>query len=321
MRREARLVVFAWHNVAPTWFAPWAPDAGRRGLARQLAVVRRAFRVLPLSRALHALHAGLPLPPRAAALTFDDGYRDNLEVAAPLLARLGLPATFFLVPSLLDGGPAWWETAGWAFGQSTRSHLRWDGVPWSLDGPVSRRNAAERACERLKDRDEAARRRSVAELTALLECPREPADGLFLDWDAARRLARLPGVEIGSHSRDHAILSRESGSSQREDLAEARRALESRLGVECPALAYPNGTAEDYDRWTIAAARAAGHRWALTTRAGVNRPGTPPYELRRVMLAAADGVPGLMRAAGRPWRERERRAQRPAATRPRSRPK
>src|SRR5262245_12380723 len=120
MRRRggSRLVVFAWHNVASTWFAPWVPDAGRQGLARQLAIVRRAFRVMPLSLALEDLYAGRPLPHRAAALTFDDGYRDNLEVAAPLLARLGLPATFFLVPSLLDGGPAWWESAGWAFARS-----------------------------------------------------------------------------------------------------------------------------------------------------------------------------------------------------------
>jgi len=69
---DAWLLVLGWHNVEPTWFFPAAPDAGRRGLARQLAFLRRFANVVSLGTALQALVERRPLPPRAVALTFDD---------------------------------------------------------------------------------------------------------------------------------------------------------------------------------------------------------------------------------------------------------
>jgi peptidoglycan/xylan/chitin deacetylase (PgdA/CDA1 family) len=290
-------VVFAWHNVAPTWFSLAPRRAAVAGLVRQLRVVAAAFHVVPLVDALDRLEGGRPLPRRAAALTFDDGYRDNLEVAAPILERLRLPATFFLVPSLLDGGRAWWEEVAWAFVRSPRRELEWEGRRWPLDGRAQRAFVVDAVCERLKLVDHAARLAAIEELTARLAPRGAPGDGLFLDWEGARRLARRPGAEIGSHSRDHAILSRESASVQLADLTYARRALQRELDLPVPALAYPNGTSADYDEHTMTAAREAGHRWALTARTGVNRPDTPRYELRRAMLSPSDGVKGLLR----PW--------------------
>jgi peptidoglycan/xylan/chitin deacetylase (PgdA/CDA1 family) len=298
-RRQSgcRLVVFAWHNVGPTWFSPTPRRTSVRGLARQLRTLAAAFSVVPLDDALDRVYGGRALPPRAAALTFDDGYRDNLELAAPLLERLGLPATFFLVPTLLDGGRAWWETVAWAFARSSRRELTWQGRRWPLETPQRRAATVGIVCEGLKPVDHAARLRAIDELTDLLQPRGGYGESFFLDWDGARQLACRPGVGIGSHSRDHAILSRESAQAQVADLTEARRALERGLDVPVSALAYPNGLRTDYDEQTIAAARQAGHRWALTARTGVNRPDTPPYELRRAMLSPADGVHGLLR----PW--------------------
>jgi peptidoglycan/xylan/chitin deacetylase (PgdA/CDA1 family) len=308
-------VVFAWHNVAPTWFAPTPRRKTLRGLGRQLQALAAAFHVVPLAEGLERLLDGRPLPARAAALTFDDGYRDNLGLTAPLLERLGLPATFFLVPTLLDGGRAWWETVAWAVARGPRRELDWGGERRSLVTLRQRAATVDVVCERLKLVDHAQRLRAIDELIDLLE-PRGTCDaGLFLDWDAARRLARRPGAEIGSHSRDHAILSRESAPAQLADLTYARRALERGLNVPVPALAYPNGETTDYDERTIAAARAAGHRWALTGRTGVNRPDTPSYELYRAQLLPGQGVPGLLR----PWplyRGREHRRVKPAAPAP-----
>ena len=123
-----RLLVLAWHNVDRTWYYPCAPGAGLRGLARQLEQLRRFSSIVALRPALEALADGRPLPPRAVALTFDDGYRDNLDLAVPLLERLQLPATFFLVPGMLSGEvPMWWEVIAWAFNRSTRHAVTWRG--------------------------------------------------------------------------------------------------------------------------------------------------------------------------------------------------
>src|SRR4051812_23337545 len=99
---SSQLLVLCYHNVDPTWSFPARRRAGRLGLERQLRLLKRLATVVPLETAVGALAEGRSLPPRAVALTFDDGYRDNLTVAVPMLQQLELPATFFLVPGLLD---------------------------------------------------------------------------------------------------------------------------------------------------------------------------------------------------------------------------
>ena len=65
--------------------------------------VKRTFNVIPLREGVAGLKAGR-LPARALSITFDDGYANNESIAAPILARLGLHATFFIATGFLDGG-------------------------------------------------------------------------------------------------------------------------------------------------------------------------------------------------------------------------
>jgi peptidoglycan/xylan/chitin deacetylase (PgdA/CDA1 family) len=304
------LLVLTWHAVDRTWEYPCRPGAGARGLARQLAWLRRVANVVPLEPALDDLQQGRPLPPRAVALTFDDGYRDNLELGAPLLQRTGLPATFFLVPGFLSGEVRpWWEVLGWAFANSARTSLEWSGRTLPIRGRAGRRSLGW-VKEQLKGFDQAARERATAELVELLQ-PRGTLDcsRLLLDWAGARDLVRR-GFSVGSHSLRHAILGNEAGR-QAADLAAARQRLEEELGVAVRLLAYPNGTPGDYDAGTVAAAERAGHTHSLTVRPGLNRPSTPVHEARRVVVNSAHGLGGsfvrraaaaLRHAAG--WRPR-----------------
>jgi Polysaccharide deacetylase len=136
---SARLLVLGWHNVVGTYGFPSADGAAQRGFAQQMKVLARTANVLPLERALARLGAGEKLPARAVALTFDDGYRDNLTLAVPVLERLGLPATFFLVPRLLSGElHGWWETIGWALQSSSHTALQWEDLSLALDGEDAR---------------------------------------------------------------------------------------------------------------------------------------------------------------------------------------
>ncbi len=65
--------------------------------------VQRHFNVIPLDEAIARLQSRT-LPARSLAITFDDGYADNQQIAAPILRKLGLPATFFIATGYLDGG-------------------------------------------------------------------------------------------------------------------------------------------------------------------------------------------------------------------------
>jgi peptidoglycan/xylan/chitin deacetylase (PgdA/CDA1 family) len=287
-----RLLIFAWHNVDRTWSYPCRAGAGAAGLARQLRRLQRVATVVPLGPALESLGNGRPLPPRPVAVTFDDGYRDNLELGVPILERLRVPATFFLVPGMLSAEiHPWWEVLGWAFARSRRSSVRWRGRELAIGG--SRGRASFRwATEQLKILSRADRDRMTGELVELLGPEgRADAERLLLDWDGARELVRR-GFEVGSHSSYHAILSREMESEQARDLEASRLRLEAELGVEVRLLAYPNGAKADYDQSTVHAARRAGYTHAVTVRPGWNLPSTPRLELRRVVL---EPVPGFCR--------------------------
>ena len=279
------LLILGWHNVEGTWCFPSGPGQGTRGLEAQLRWARRLGHVVDLGEALATLRGGGSLRPRSVALTFDDGYRDNLTIAEPLLRQLELPATFFLVPSVLFGTTTpWWEGLACAMQTTSAPSLSWEGERFSLSG-TARRSAYDTISSRLKRLDRAGREATVAGL--IEQMGREPngeVARLFLDWEDARELARR-GAAIGSHSLDHAILANETPSAQRRNLTEARHQLEQQLDVPVDLLAYPNGSQDDFDASTEDAARAAGYRCGVTTIPGWNTGSTSPYQLRRYVLS------------------------------------
>src|SRR5829696_408913 len=158
-----------WHNIEGTWCYPSPPGAGTRGFAHQLRRLKQLGTVVPLAESLEALAAGRRLPLRPVALTFDDGYRDNLDVAVPLLEELGLPATFFLVPGLLsDAVRPWWEVLGRGFALARPAVVSWEGRALPTRGHQAQR-AYRWLAERLKVLDLATREEQVDELLGLLQ--------------------------------------------------------------------------------------------------------------------------------------------------------
>ena len=138
-----RLLVLGWHNIDPTPAFPAGRGEARAKFRDQLRFLSRVANVIPLSEAADRIAAGEPLPPRAVALTFDDGYADNLHAGVPILAEFGLPATFFLVPGFLDGRlGAWWEDFAHAVDTAGEDQaIEWQGERFDLRTPEGRAHA------------------------------------------------------------------------------------------------------------------------------------------------------------------------------------
>jgi peptidoglycan/xylan/chitin deacetylase (PgdA/CDA1 family) len=274
-----------------------------RSQLRWLAAVAN---VLPLGTALDALASGGHLPPRACALTFDDGYADNLHVAAPLLARYSLPATFFLVPGLLSGEvEAWWEVLAQHFNTAVAERLEWRGRVWQLSDAAARSRAHADVESQLKSLSRSAREEALRELRGALR-PAGSArrqEDLFLDWHGARQLVDR-GFDIGSHTMTHPLLSREAPVTVLDELQGARSALEEGLQRDVDLLAYPNGQRPDFDDVVVSTARRVGYRWGLTTLAGFNDDETPRFEVRRPVLSSVGGSRELASAVRESWSAR-----------------
>jgi peptidoglycan/xylan/chitin deacetylase (PgdA/CDA1 family) len=290
---SSRLLVLGWHNVAATPGFPAPAGASERGFGRQMRALARAVNVLALEEALARLYAGERLPARAVCITFDDGYRDNLELAVPVLERLGLPATFFLVPKLLSGEiDAWWETLGWAVGESTRRAVGWRGRELGLESSQARRRVYEELARELKRLDQRERGQAMQTLVDSL-APRGESPRLFMDWAQARRLVAR-GFSVQSHTCSHYVLANESPESQRAELSDSRAQLESALAISISTLAYPYGGPAEYSGETVAAARESGYSWALTTCEGFTTARTPALEIRRCVIYPERGVLDLL---------------------------
>ena len=249
---------------------------------RQMRHVARNYRVLPVEELVERLERG-GLPRNALAITFDDGYRDNLTHAAPILARLGLPATIFLATGFIGTAEVpWFDRLAQGLKKSAATTVR---TPWNealeLADVPARLRAMGRALEHLKRLPDEERHRQLETLLGSLGVTDQRTfKNLMLSWDDVHALRGL-GFTIGAHTVNHPILSRVSPQRAWTEILGARTMIESACGTAPRAFAYPNGGAEDYTETVKRLVREAGFTCAVTTRFGLNTPNTNPWELRR----------------------------------------
>ena len=230
-------------------------DAGL--LERQLAWLRRRFRIVRLE---DVVGLGPDCSP-CVALTFDDGLRNNVQVAYPILKKLGLPATFFVCPGLID-------RAAWLWNHEARQRLRHAGeaaevVEWMKTLPSRLRHEVE------------ARLRQVTQ--AFSPSPSQRADFDLATWDELRSLdARI--VSIGSHTLSHPILPMSPPQEIEAEVAESRARIEAELQRPVETFAYPNGA---YDE-TVREYVRRHYRIAVSTEEGPLTPVCDPHLLPRL---------------------------------------
>lgn len=250
--------------------------------ASHMRYVASTHAVLPVDELAERARRGT-LPRNALAITFDDGYRDNLTQAAPVLQRLRLPATVFLATGLIGTGKtSWFDQLALAF-KLTRAG-EWQ-TPWGRPltlGSTGDRLAALGAClAHLKSQPDLEQQRLRDEIVAALGAPDEGAlAALMLTWKDVHALV-ASGFTVGAHTVNHPILSRVSAERARREIEDSRDAIASACGRRPFAFAYPNGTAADYTETVKTMVREAGFTCAVTTRFGLNTARTSPFELRR----------------------------------------
>jgi peptidoglycan/xylan/chitin deacetylase (PgdA/CDA1 family) len=282
---RARLTILILHRVLPQPDAlqPDVFDAGHFD-----AVCRWIdgwFRVLPLDEAVQRLRSG-SLPARAAAITFDDGYADNHDVALPILQRHALTATFFISTGYLDGGRMFndsvIETLRRAPGPSLdlRSTVLGDLGVHDLGTVQARQHAIGSLLPRLKPQPAALREEFCAQMQRLAGVDRLP-DDLMMTSGQVRAMHRA-GMGIGGHTVAHPILARLDGAAALAEITRGRETLEDLIGDRVTLFAYPNGRPDsDYTTATVALVRKAGFDAAVTTAAGVARCDSDPHQLPR----------------------------------------
>jgi peptidoglycan/xylan/chitin deacetylase (PgdA/CDA1 family) len=283
-RREQTLTILLYHRVNDSGVPLSIDTLDTASFARQIEYLARTFTVCDLDEIRTCLEADRPLPPRCAAITFDDGYRDNYEHAFPALRSRGLPATIFLTAENIERRePLWFDRVLAAFRRTEKPSLSIEGGPPSPLGTWDEKwRAALAVLLDFKNREIEERTARIAALYDTLGVdPGVDEPDLLLSWEEIRAMAGQ-GITFGSHTMTHFALSRCTPERARWELQASRKLIEERVQKPVRLLAYPHGKPEDFSEDVARSAREAGYGLALTTVWGTNSSGDDRYRLRRV---------------------------------------
>ncbi len=279
--RNGRLSILIFHRVLaqPDPLFPDLPDALE--FEARMRWVSQWFEVLPLGRAIDLLYAGR-IPSRALAITFDDGYADNEELAAPILKRLGMTATFFVSTGYLGGGCMWNDQVIEAIRACDAAELDLSALNLGrhpLASVEARRQAISALLTGIKHLEQSQRQALTDAIVAAAGA--KPSAQLMMQPEQLRGLRSL-GMEIGAHTRTHPILTRLSRSAACDEMAGGKADLERILDEPVELFAYPNGVpGQDYAAEHAKMAEECGFRAALSTAWGAASMRSDRFQLPR----------------------------------------
>lgn len=227
------------------------------------------------------------------AITFDDAYIDNFEIAKPILERIGAPATFFVpVYPVENGGVYWWDHIYNVAGKDKKGFIKW------LKKKKSFNQISKKFCFHGNDKTSQLCRDIVRYLNKLSEIDRQAflssfgeefgsydGERLLMNWDEVRQLKKS-GFSIGSHSLSHVPLTDLPNDKAQREIKESKFRLEQKLGKTVSGFSYPRGS---YSKIHARIVERAGYSYAVTTRFGSNQSGCDIFELARRNISDFQG--------------------------------
>lgn len=256
----------------------------------QMRFLGRHFQPTTFRRVLELTAAGMPLPPRSLVVTFDDGHADNYLNAFPILRATGVPATIFLSTDYIDSSaPFWFDLVARRFHGAPAGVVELRTVPFtaSLGDVRSRRDATERLLAQLKRVKNAARLACLAELEARLPFARsglEHGGPHCMTWAQVREMSAA-GIEFGSHTLSHPILTQLGDEDLRRELHESRAIIRRETGQSVDVIAYPIGKRFAFDERVMKSSSECGYRLGVSYETGVDAwPCARPFALRRLAV-------------------------------------
>jgi peptidoglycan/xylan/chitin deacetylase (PgdA/CDA1 family) len=312
---SAWITVLTYHRVGrrddPTVLDEDVVDVTPDQLARHLKFIKRWFDPIGIDQLCAFTRGRGRLPRNPLMVTFDDGYRDNHDVALPILVKHGVRAVFFLATDYIERRKLyWWDRVSLLIGRSPRPRIVMEypeplSIP--LVGPDARRAAVRRAQRIIKDRrgldlprflDELER---AAGVTLSADEERRLVEATVMTWDHAAALRRA-GMDVQSHTHTHRVLQTLDGRELQRELRTSRTALEDALGEPIVGVSYPVGQPLRDSPQIRQAVRDAGYRLGFSNATGVNRTRTlDALDVKRVSLDLSIRDPFFRAMLAVPW--------------------
>ena len=282
----ARAAIFVYHQVCDQGTRRSLPAGAALEFEKQIKYLNKACKVMPLDELTEHVLAGKTLPKRAAAITFDDGYRDNYQYAYPVLKRYGLPATFFLATDYIDNRKLfWWDQLSYILHKTHLQVIEVGGLGnYYLRSDTERLQAALNITRRLKklpDKRKNLLLESLADISAV-EIPAGLGNEIILSWHEIREMS-ANGMDFGAHTLSHPILTRVPLKAAIKEITESKRHIEEKIRKRVTTFAYPNGTPSDHNDDITEILKESGFTFAFTSAPpGMASPEADRYHISRI---------------------------------------
>lgn len=262
---------------------------------KQIKFICSKFNPIHLSTFIAAAEGRAKLPPNSIIITIDDGYQDNFTVAYPILSKYKAPATIFLATDFVDSGSWLWPLKLLFILQNSkvvrfRLLIENREQMFSVENFTAWHKSQLAIFNHLRKLADVEKDLFLLDLAADLDVDvpeKTCGDFLPLTWPQILEMQK-DGIEFGSHTCTHPILSRQNNSALINETVASKTLIENRLQQEVISFCYPNGQPEDYNQKVISAVRDAGYRCAVTTANGSNTiSDVQPFELKRKGLLVA----------------------------------
>ncbi len=272
---RGRGVILTMHHVRPAGDAPFQPnrilEITPEFLDEVLGLLAdQGYEVAALDEVPARLASE---GPPFAVLTFDDGYKDNVDFALPVLRRHRAPFTVYVTTGFADAtAPLWWLDLEEAIARQDHVTVWLPGGPQHLATatPEEKKAAFETIYWALRPGPEGTLRDTIARMAhdAGID-PLLRTRDLCLRWHDLRSLAADPLCSIGAHTLTHPMLAKHAEDVARAEIVVSKAIIEEQLGCAVRHLSYPVGDAGSAGTREFTLARAAGFETAVTTRPGV----------------------------------------------------
>jgi len=307
--------VLLYHRVVSLDNDPQLLAVSPQRFDEQMRRLADEFHPLSLGDLADCIRKG-DVPRNAVAVTFDDGYADNLTHALPILEAHRIPATIFVATGTIGSARGFYwdkledlfltgrelpktlsitldgEACDWTFPKhhNSQTETHWNAL---TPAATQRQSAYLTLCDKLRPLDPDRQRLAVDELCAWANVPTDArATHRAMTADQLRELSASPMIQIGAHTIDHPILATLPIDEQRKQIDQSKATLEKITGNDVNSFSYPYGTRSSYTLDTVDLLADAGLTNACSNFPGAARRTTDLYQLPRILIR--DGSPSRM---------------------------
>ncbi len=282
-RAQGKLLVLTYHRVLQD-YDEIIDEVDAVQFTQQMETLAEYFNVFSLQEGLDLLRKG-DLPPNAVCITFDDGYRDNYDVAFPILKALNLPATFFIATGYVGGGMMWNDVLIESLRHTSQTKIDLTELSldkYAIDTVPHKLNLIRLLIGQWRNKPLLERNQLSERLSQLAQY--DCKDRIMMADHEIKELSDS-GMEIGGHTVNHPILSSTRIDEARDEILNGKKYLEELINAPIKYFAYPSGRSEkDYTREHADLVRELGFLAALTTNNGAIDQSSALFELPRISI-------------------------------------